>query len=394
MTPATFACILCKGEIGAETKPEHILLNALGGRMTVRTVLCPTCNHTMGIGPDNDLAESVSFIRNVCNLVAGDGHSPPSILGLQTDGQRFDLLPGMGVRMRPEKPLQVTMNDETIDVQIAVYSDAQADMMAEAAAKSIAKKLGKNTTEAVAVIKADILQDRLSSIVPAPSISSQLAFGRGRSQQAMVKACLVLLAKRLGNDEVLNPRYDRARTFVFSSGEDEPGSGLVALDTRSFPPMEPKLGWNPNLIWVGTDDHGAAFGYYRLYAAIGWKFKLCDAGAPPSIFACLASNPFNNATWQYRDAEPSPLPSQWVLENWEAWPPNYDAVRSALTPLLELAHSQSQQAASRQWVEEALIAAGLREGDLITEDHIPVLMSYITPRLLATMLRKPVPVEE
>jgi hypothetical protein len=43
--------------------------------------------------------------------------------------------------------------------------------MAEGAAKSISKKIGKNTPEAIAIIKADILKDRRSQIVPAPSIS-------------------------------------------------------------------------------------------------------------------------------------------------------------------------------------------------------------------------------
>ncbi|MFF2322370.1 HNH endonuclease [Agrobacterium sp. NPDC058088] len=394
MTSANFTCILCKEASSGDTKPEHILLNALGGRMTVRTVLCPACNHTMGIGPDNDLADSISFIRNVCQLVAGDGDSPPSVLGLQTEGQRFDLLPGMDVRMRPEKPLQITIDDDSITVQIGAYSDAQADKLAEGAARSIAKKLGKNTPEAITAIKADILKERRSSIVPAPSVSKRLAFGTGRSQQAMAKACLVLLAKRLGNSEILHTRYDEARAFVFSAAEEETGSPLVAVDTRSFPPLEPEFGSNPNVVWVGTDAYGAAFGYYRLYGAIGWKFKLCNVGAPPSIFACLVSNPFDNARWRYYDAGPSPLPLEWVLEKWDAWPPNYEAVTSALTPLMELAHSQSQRNSSTQWIKEALTAAGLREGDMVTEEHVQAITAYVTPRILATMLQKPVPIDD
>ncbi|RCS23255.1 hypothetical protein DUT91_13170 [Phyllobacterium salinisoli] len=394
MTPAALTCILCKEAIGAETKPEHILLNALGGRMTVRTVLCSTCNHRAGIGPDNNLAESVSFIRNVCGFAAGDGDSPPAILGLQTDGQRFDILPGMDVRMRPENPLQITVTDDLIDVEISVYSDAQAEKMAEGAAKSIAKKAGKDTAEVVAIIKAEILKDQKSSIVPAPSISRQLAFGTGRSQQAMAKACLVLLTKRLGNSEVLDPRYDDARAFVFTDADEKIKPALVTLDTRILPKLEQKFGSNPNLIWVGSDTNGAVFGYYRLYGAIGWKFKLCDAGAPASIFACLVSNPFHNATWEYYEDGQSPLPCQWVLEEWEPFPPNHEAVTLALAPLMEFARSQSQLSASKRWVEEAFIAAGLSEGDMIAEEHVQAITAYLTPRMLATLLRKPIPVED
>ncbi len=66
-------CILCRQPITEKTKPEHVLLNALGGRMTVREIICSGCNHEMGIGPDQDLANSVVALRNSGNLKAGDG---------------------------------------------------------------------------------------------------------------------------------------------------------------------------------------------------------------------------------------------------------------------------------------------------------------------------------
>ncbi|WP_413785677.1 HNH endonuclease [Cognatiyoonia sp. IB215182] len=51
-------CVLCKAQLSENEKPEHILLDALGGRKTTRDVLCSICNNKMGAGPDKDLAES------------------------------------------------------------------------------------------------------------------------------------------------------------------------------------------------------------------------------------------------------------------------------------------------------------------------------------------------
>lgn len=64
-------CILCKIELSVGEKPEHILLNALGGRKTTRDVLCSGCNNTMGVGPDKDFAESVAPLRTIANLKSG-----------------------------------------------------------------------------------------------------------------------------------------------------------------------------------------------------------------------------------------------------------------------------------------------------------------------------------
>jgi hypothetical protein len=133
------SCILCQNDIPAKTKPEHILLNALGGRMTVRKVICPNCNSQMGEGPDKDLADSTAFLRNSCNLKAGDGSDAPQLRGLETNGEYFDLKPGMQPQMRTEVPLKISVTDQEINVQIQAFSEEQADKLLDGAAAKIAK---------------------------------------------------------------------------------------------------------------------------------------------------------------------------------------------------------------------------------------------------------------
>lgn len=391
LTPSVNICVLCKSPIGAQTKPEHVLLNALGGRMTVSHIICPACNQAMGNGPDKDLADSVAFIRNMCGMSAGDGDDAPTIRGLQTDGERFDLMPGMEVKMRPYRPLEVRVTEDRVDVDIGAYSDAQADTLAENAARSIAKKLGKSSEAVVQAIKQDILKDRKVQIVPAPAISQQLKFGTGRSQQAMAKACLVLWSKAVGTEEVLNARYDFVRSFILSSDSDFSG---VKLDTRSWPGPPEKYGTNPNYICVGSNGDGAVFGYYRLFGAIGWRFNLCESGAPPNSFCCLISNPLHIATWDFVIGDQAFDLVRPMFEEWDPWPPNFAEVQAALSRLAELAHQRSQDKTALAWVTEAVSRTGLVEGEEIKEEHVRSVVKYITPRILATVLRKSIPTDE
>jgi hypothetical protein len=48
--------------LGPDTKPEHILLDASGGRMVTRVVDCSACNNLFGNGIDNTFAGQVPEI--------------------------------------------------------------------------------------------------------------------------------------------------------------------------------------------------------------------------------------------------------------------------------------------------------------------------------------------
>ena len=58
-------CLFCDSELDESTKPEHILLNALGGRKTTTKAVCSTCNNTFGSTIDYELALQVIEIRNL-----------------------------------------------------------------------------------------------------------------------------------------------------------------------------------------------------------------------------------------------------------------------------------------------------------------------------------------
>jgi hypothetical protein len=84
-------CIFCDNELGPDTKPEHILLNALGGRKTTHRVICSKHNNDFGGGIDDALADQVEVLRNHLQLESGTGKPPPALKNLQAGSERINI---------------------------------------------------------------------------------------------------------------------------------------------------------------------------------------------------------------------------------------------------------------------------------------------------------------
>src|ERR1700722_11666968 len=79
MTANSLTCIFCDNALGKDTKPEHILLSALGGRKTTKRVICSKHNEGFGGTIDDALAQQVSFLRNQLQLESGTRKPPPGL---------------------------------------------------------------------------------------------------------------------------------------------------------------------------------------------------------------------------------------------------------------------------------------------------------------------------
>jgi hypothetical protein len=71
-------CIFCDSDLIPGTKPEHILLDALGGKKTTRRAICSGCNNMFGGTIDQALANQVQVLRNLLQFGSGTGRPPPS----------------------------------------------------------------------------------------------------------------------------------------------------------------------------------------------------------------------------------------------------------------------------------------------------------------------------
>lgn len=380
-------CIFCFSTLSAKTKPEHILLNALGGKTTTKKAVCTSCNERFGIGPDQDLADSVREIRNLAQLFSGDGDPPPPVSGAKVEDGRYDISSHGTPIFVPNKPFSVTQDGGGYQIELHASNEAHADRLTTSVARKILKDLGYSDYPDIAVqkIKADIEKDGRRKLSTVPPKRGQIALGEGASQQSMAKAALVLWAYYVGGDKVCSQKYDTIRKFCGDGLKPENPEGLVTFDTRMLPTLPPQFGSNPTLIWAGSNWMGQVYGYFRLYDIIGWRFRLCEFGGDPNTSVCLISNPFEPHIWNVGRDGGSHLTYEWIGE---ASNNQADQITSRFSLL-----GQRGQILKLQRYIETTIKSAFSDLNLSTEDHLSsdqeiAFKEYILKRLKVLITRE------
>ena len=73
-------CYMCDESINDKNKSrEHIILNALGGKLKSYNLLCNKCNSGLGDIIDSELAKQFEYITNMLNIKRDDGETPKSV---------------------------------------------------------------------------------------------------------------------------------------------------------------------------------------------------------------------------------------------------------------------------------------------------------------------------
>ena len=116
-------CIICNINLDHTTKPEHILLNALGGRKTTKQAICSSCNEFFCHGPDQDLSDSVRVIRNQAQLYSGSGDPPPPVTGQKIEGGRYDIHDDGSPVFVPDQPFSVKVDESGFSINLLAASE-------------------------------------------------------------------------------------------------------------------------------------------------------------------------------------------------------------------------------------------------------------------------------
>lgn len=130
-------CYVCGEEITKDNRTkEHILLNAIGGRLKSRSLICITCNSTFGHDIDDALATQLNFLANQLNISRDDGNPPQPISAVSESGMKISVNPGgKPVVTKPE------WNVKKIGEQFHVNVKARTMKDARNALKAIKKEL-------------------------------------------------------------------------------------------------------------------------------------------------------------------------------------------------------------------------------------------------------------
>lgn len=96
-------CYLCDTPITAENKTtEHIILNAIGGRLKAGYLLCRSCNSTAGHRADAALAKQLEVLTALLGIERERGDIPVLKGGKSEDGKEYDFY---GEKIVPSKPV-------------------------------------------------------------------------------------------------------------------------------------------------------------------------------------------------------------------------------------------------------------------------------------------------
>ncbi len=367
-------CLFCNAALDDTSKPEHILLNSLGGRKTTKLAICSVCNNTFGGTIDGALASQVMPVRNLLQLKSGTGDVAPTLKKVQAGAYKVDIK-GDGRFELAEKPFTAErLPDGRWNVSVKVNTEEELNRIVP----HIAAKLQ---------IPEDSLRDQLagaqaSRISERPGvIGHALSFGGPEAIRSMVKSALVLWSTLVGNDEVRGPSYEAARRFVLR-GDEQFSLTRTHLDSRYFVEVERmKAAFGPvfNLIYVRSDEAGRVVGHFTLYNLLGWSFTLADTGGAPNKKLALVSNPEYPSQWSASAAETFDVPFEWLNR------PDYsdEMVRSKarIEAMMKHYFDSSQERAVSDIIDECIKALSLAPDQPLTAEQQAELVKLTSHRL-------------
>jgi hypothetical protein len=282
-------CIFCENELTHETKPEHVLLNALGGRMTTKKAICSDHNNTFGGTIDKALAAQVEVIRNHLQLQSGTKKPPPPLKNLTAGSEKISIASD-GVPRISVPPFEtVELSDGRFDVKIMVRSEEELDHVLPHIAAKLSIPLDQ--------LKRQILGGSASVVERRPdTVGHHLAFGGEDALRSIAKSCFVLLATKVGSDTLKGASFEDARNFVLN-GSDAFYRARVHMDARELPcasELMAEYGDLFNLIYVTSDSAGRVIGHFTLYNLVSWQVVLAEAGGVTDTAIALVSDPLTS----------------------------------------------------------------------------------------------------
>jgi hypothetical protein len=327
-------CIFCDALLNEGTKPEHILLNALGGRKATTRVVCSRCNGSFGSTIDNEVTDQVEVLRNMLGLESGSGKLPPALRQVKAGTDTINLK-GDGTLELVAKPFEITqLADGSFNLNITARS---IDDLAEHV-PNIAAKLKCSEEKVIEILGAATATNisRRPGVVHFP-----MSFGGELAIRSFAKSCLVSWATAVGNDEVKSAVFDATRNFVVN-GDDAFNRARSHLDSRHVPHLNElkyRFGEFFNLIYIRSDEVGRVVGHFTLYNVMAWQMVLAEGGGTPNLKVGLISNPIEPRVWSDTIADEIDIDFAWL--NNPDYSDNFVRARERLSATVERSQKDS-----------------------------------------------------
>lgn len=355
-------CIFCENELGSDTKPEHILLSALGGKKTTTRVICSRHNSDFGETIDDKLASQVAFLRNLHQLRSGTGKVAPALKNVKA-GDRTVIMRGDGNAEIVQKPFAIVdLGEGKWSLNITARSEEHLDEIITHASRKLGVPEDSLRAQLAQQGNASIVSERLGAV------QQEVRLGGPDAVRSAMKACLVFWTTVVGNDEVKSATYQQARNFVINGGEEFMRS-RTHLDSRSYESVEQiKAAYGPlfNLIYVRSDERGRVIGHFTLYNVISWQMTIAESGGCPGRKIALISNPLDPICWSDGAAEEFDVPFGW-FEKHDYRP---ERAKGRLDSVLQYYFDVRNPVEHQKILERAFEQVGVAPGEALPSDKV------------------------
>lgn len=112
-------CYICEKEINKDNETEeHVLLNAIGGILKSKTLICKKCNSKLGDEIDSELARQLNYLSNLLNIKRDRKPVPNLDAKANSTGEPILLQPGGKPIMK--RPIKYENINEKNQIKISI----------------------------------------------------------------------------------------------------------------------------------------------------------------------------------------------------------------------------------------------------------------------------------
>lgn len=369
------SCVICGKPITADNdSDEHVISEAIGGRLSVRGFLHTVCNNDAGRTWDAELARQLQPL--ILHFGVKRRKRPPRLAVKTTAGE--ELLLGPDGRLGLQKPMIKTEpSPQGMRYQISVGSQKEA--------RQVLAGLKRKYPDID--VEKELAQAQVTTAYPVGAIHHQLDFGGAVSGRSIVKSALALAHK------INIPLESCAEAVTYLRQAEAPAcfgyyyaSDLLAQRPAEVPlhcvavDADPKTG-----LVLGYAEY---FGIHRVVLCLGRTHK------GSAIKGVYAIDPRNG---KKLDLKVHLRFSEREIEAIYAYEMIPDgsmqaAFASVFPAVLKRQHEAERARVIGAAVEYAFANCGAKPGEMLTEEHIKKLSGLIgqrmTPWLLANIQRR------
>jgi hypothetical protein len=256
-------CIFCDGEIPANNPDEHIILNAIGGRLKTNTLVCGKCNSRLNDEIDNVLADQLNPITNLLNVKRERGGSPAPVLGQSQTMGTIKMMPGGKPEMlKPEVEILRTETEEKRTIKARSGKELRKHL------QSIAKDGHKIDVED------EIKKAKHESVHPG-EVSINGNFGGAEAFRSVCKTALLSYLQNGGD-----PQYVKDAIDFVNGKNQEDRVGLYQSDTNT---VAGTSGVTHSVSVRGDSSQKRLYSYVEYYGAYGFAVSLNDNYQGPNF---------------------------------------------------------------------------------------------------------------